>query len=652
MRPNQVRMQRLLEPITIGTLALRNRIVFAPVTTGYEQQGRVTPRSRRFYRNIARGGAGLIVIGDLSIQPSFTPTPCVHDDSFIAGLRELVDDVHAEGACIAAQLFHQEYDAAAIGRIARAQGRAAAMQRLHHDMEHYCGQLGSDDIAVVIERFRSAARRVRAAGFDMIQLHGDRLLGMFTSGILNRRTDEYGGPLRNRARFALEVLRAIREVAPELPVEYKLPVIRTDPPLGKGGPTLEEAQAMVPWLEEAGAASLHVALANHAGIGDTIPAMGTQPFGCFVDLAEAIKRVARVPVTAVGRIVEHDFAEELVRSGKADLVGVCRGLIAEPDWLRGVRQATAAVREDLRPCIMCNHCAGSLMSGQPMRCAINAEIGEETAVVPVPVARPRRILVLGGGPAGMEAAHTAARRGHRVTLLEQRHELGGQLALCATPAHKREMGKLAQFLIRQVHKQGVDVRLGATQGIAAALDEHPADAVIVATGSSPALPAVPGMQRPEVMSAWEAMAAAAPNDRVVVIIGGGSVGVETAMHLAAHGSRITLVEMSDTIATGESPTVLPFIHRELARHGVRVLKQHRLVAIDDAGVHLATPEGSALCIPGEQVVMAVGTRRNARFDDELQARGLECHVVGDCGDDSAGTIAAAIREGHRAGMAV
>lgn len=640
---------RLLQPITIRTLTLRNRIVFPPVTTGYEHEGHVTPRSRHFYRTIARGGAGLIVIGDVSIQPSFTPTPCVYDDSFVPGLRALADDVHAEGACIAAQLFHQEYDAAALGRIARSDGRAAAMQRLHHDMEHYCGELTHDDIAAILERFRDAARRVHAAGFDMIQVHGDRLLGMFTSGILNRRTDDYGGPLRNRARFALEVVRTIRDAAPELPIEYKLPIIRTDPPLGKGGPTLAEAEIMVPWLEEAGVASLHVALANHGAIGDTIPPMGTQPFGCFVDLAEVVKRVARVPVTAVGRIVDPDFAEELLAAGKANLVGICRGLIAEPDWPRGLQPEA---REDLRPCIMCNHCASSLMSGTAMRCAINATIGEEAEEVPVQVSTPRRVLVLGGGPAGMEAAHTAARRGHRVTLVEQRDELGGQLALCATPVHKHEMAKLARYLITQVHKQGVQVRLGVTEHLSAVLDRHPADAVVVATGSSPAMPVVPGIERPEVMSAWQAMAEAAPNRREVVVVGGGSVGVETALHLAAHGSRITVVEMTDTIATGESPTVLPFIHREIARYGMRVLTGHRLLGIDDAGVHLAANDGGARCVKADQVVMAVGIRRNASFRDELTALGLECHVVGDCADDSPGTIAAAIRAGFRAGMSV
>ncbi len=642
-------MYRLLQPIKIGSLTLRNRIVFPPVTTGYENRGMVTERSRNFYRNIARGGTGLIIIGDMSIQPSFTQTPFVYDDSFVTGLRDLVDDVHAEGACIAAQLFHQEYDAAEIGRIAKAEGREASMTKLHLDMEDYCNRLTEADLAIVLERFRSAARRVRDAGFDLIQVHGDRLLGMFTSGLLNKRTDDYGGSLRNRARFPLEVVRAIREAVPEMPIEYKLAIIRTDPPLGKAGPTLEEAQVMVEWLEQASVDGFHVALANHSSIGDTIPAMGTQPFGCFVDMAEAIKRVTRVPVTAVGRILEPDHAEELLTSGKADLVGICRGLIAEPNWPQGIEQNE---RETLRKCIMCNHCASSLMSGEAMRCAINATIGEESNVAIEPTAESRRVLVIGSGPAGMEAAHIAAQRGHRVTLVERKAEIGGQLDLCAAPPHKHEITKLTEYLVTQLRIQNVQVKVDADQPIGTLLDELKPDAVIVATGVVPAIPAVPGIDRPEVMSAWEAMRNTDRVGKSVVIIGGGSVGVEAALMLASLGSSITLVEMSDRIATGESPTILPFIHSEIGRLGIRVLKQHRLNAIEDDGLHLAAADGTKTIVNADTVVLAVGTNRNPDFREELTARGIEYHVAGDSAENSPGTIAAAIHDGFWAGMKV
>jgi len=642
-------MHRLFQPINLGPLTLRNRIVFPPMTTGYEEKGMVTPRSRTFYRNIARGGAGLVIIGDVSIQPSFAPTPFVHDDAFVPGLRELVGDVHAEGARIAAQLFHQEYDTAAIGRVMQAEGREAARKRLHDDMEDYCNRLTAADIAVILERFRRAAVRVRDAGFDLIQVHGDRLVGMFTSGLLNKRTDDYGGPLRSRARFALEVVEAIREAVPDVPIEYKLSIIRTDPPMGKAGPTLEEAQVLARWLEEAGVAGFHVALANHGSIGDTIPAMGTQPYGCFVDLAEAIKRVAHVPVTAVGRILDPDFAEGLLESGKADLVGIGRGLIAEPGWARGVERGEV---DDLRMCIMCNHCASSLMSNQPLRCAINATVGEAARVSVEPAASPRRVLVIGGGPAGMEAAHIAARRGHEVTLAERQNRLGGQLPLCSAPPYKQEISRLTRFLTTQVERQGVRVRLGVNVPVGQLLDETRPGAVIVATGVSPSRLPVPGIDRANVVSAWDVMAGSVEVGPRAAIVGGGSVGVETALLLAPRGIRITIVEMLDKIAAGESPTILPFIHAQLERHGVRVLTKHRLESVEAGGVRVTDPDGATLTVECDSVVMAIGTRRNPTFAEEIKARGLECHVVGDCAEGGPGTLAGAIHDGFKAGMSV
>ena len=642
-------IRRLFEPIALGPLTLRNRIVFPPMTTGYEEKGMVTQRSRTFYRAIAKGGAGLIVLGDVSVQPSFAPTPYVYDDTFVPGLRQLVDEVHAEGACIAAQLFHQEYDTAEIGRVMRAEGRDAAMTRLHADMNDYCNRLTSDDLAVIRERFRQAALRVREAGFDLIHLHGDRLLGMFTSGLLNRRADAYGGPLEHRARFPLDIVRTIREAVPDLPIEYKLSIIRTDPPMGKGGPTLEEAQILAGWLEQAGVVAFHVALANHGSIGDTIPAMGTQPFGCFVDLAAGITRVAHVPVTAVGRILDPDFAERVLVSGQADLVAIGRGLIAGPDWPHAVERGEV---DDLRPCIMCNHCASSLMSSQPLRCAVNPAVGETEPVTLAPASVSRRVLVIGGGPAGLEAAHIAARRGHRVTLVEREPRLGGQLPLCSAPPFKHELSRLTQFLTTQVARRGVDVRLGVDASIDALLDQIRPDAVVVATGATPATPAVPGMDRESVVSAWSVLAGTVRVGPRAAIVGGGSVGVETALFLAPHGIEVTIVEMLEKIAAGESATLLPFIHAELARHRVRVLTQHRVESVEADGLRVIPPDGSTRSIPCDTVIVAVGTQRNPTFAEEIEARGLECHIVGDCAEASRGTLADAVHDGFWAGMKV
>ncbi|NJD32479.1 MAG: FAD-dependent oxidoreductase [Gammaproteobacteria bacterium] len=639
----------LFEPARLGPLALRNRIVFPPMTTGYESQGVITPRSRAFYRRIARGGAAMIVIGDVSIQPSFAPTPYAYDDSFVPGLRQLVDDVHAEGALVAAQLFHQEYDTGEVARLMRTEGREAAMKRLHADFNDYCNRLTHEDIAAVRERFRRAAIRVRDAGFDLIQLHGDRLLGMFCSPRLNRRTDEYGGSLENRARFVLEIVRTIREAVPELPIEYKLAVIRTDPPMGKAGPTLPEAQRMVPWLEAAGVAGFHVALANHDGLGDTIPAMGTQPYGCFLDLAEGVKQVARVPVTAVGRILDPDFAEDVLASGRADLIGVGRGLIAEPDWPRLVERGDL---EEIHACIMCNHCASSLMSRKPLECAVNATVGTEDPVVIERAAHRRRVVVLGGGPAGMEAARVAALRGHDVTLVERAPTLGGQLPLCAAPPYKKEIDRLARYLAQQISRRGVCVKLGSDAPIGVLLDELRPDAVVVATGSHPAIPALPGFDAANVVTAWDALTGEAPVGKRAIVVGGGAVGVETALTLAPRGIAVTIVEMLEQIAGGESPTIVPFIESQLRRFDVRVLTRRRVVAWESGRLRIADPDGNESALVADTVLVATGTRRNEAHADEIERRGIEYRVAGDCSQGGTGTLAGAIHDGFRAAMSI
>jgi 2,4-dienoyl-CoA reductase-like NADH-dependent reductase (Old Yellow Enzyme family)/thioredoxin reductase len=637
----------LFEPASIGGVPLRNRIVFPPVTTGYENAGMVTPLSRSFYRRIARGGAGLIILGDVSVQPSFGPTPYLYDDCFVPGLRELTAEVHAEGARVAAQIFHQEYDTAEIAAVMKTAGRAAAMEKLHEEMENYCNRLDRRGIEAVQERFCAAALRAREAGFDLLQIHGDRLVGMFASPLLNRRTDEYGGPLENRARFALEVVRKIRERVPDMPLEYKMAIVRTDPPMGKAGPTLEEAVVMARWLVEAGIAAFHVSLADHGSIGDTIPPMGTQPYGCFVDLAAAVKGAVPVPVTAVGRILYPEQAARIVASGQADLVALGRALIAEPDWPRKVRDGRSS---ELRLCIMCNHCADSLVTGRPIACAINAEVGQADDAAPRPAATPKRVLVAGGGPAGMEAARVAALRGHTVTLVEERPVLGGQLHICATPQFKQEVHRLREFLVGALERLKVDVRLNTGLTIEL-LDRMRPDAVIVATGARPAPLRLPGAGDARMLTAWEALADESRVGSRVVIVGGGAVGIETALFLARPDRRVTVVEMLDRIVGKESPTVMPFIERRLRECGILILTRHKVVDAAQGAV-VVECDGARQTIECDTIVNAVGTLRHAVLVDEITGRGIECRLAGDCSESSSGTIADAVREGFRAGCSI
>lgn len=425
-------------------------------------------------------------------------------------------------------------------------------------------------------------------------------------------------------------------------------IIRTDPPMGEAGPTLEEARILAPWLVEAGIAAFHVSLADHGAIGDTIPAMGTQPYGCFLDLAETVKSAVDVPVTAVGRILRPELAEQVLQAGRADLVAIGRGLIAEPDWPRKVQLGQ---RDGLRLCIMCNHCAGSLMTGQPLACAINAEVGEGESAGLRPAVTPRKVLVGGGGPAGMEAARVAGLRGHHVTLAERESQLGGQLRICAAPPFKAEINLLTEYLAGELQRLSIDIRTGTTL-TADALNELQPDAVILATGARPAPLPVPAGDNPNVVTAWAVLEGDADVGRQVVIVGGGAVGVETALFLAAAGRHITVVELLDRIGGQESPTIMPFITRRIREEGIRILTGHRLIGIRGDGVIVEPAGQPPVFIACDTVVNAVGTMQNAALKEEIERRHIECHLAGDCSATSRGTIADAIREDYRAGLQV
>jgi len=642
-------MNRLFEPVSIGRLQLTNRIVFAPVCTGYEENGMITPRSKTLYTTVARGGAGLIILGDVSIQPSMTPVPFLFSDAFVPGLADLVQAVHPEGAKIGAQLFHQEYDATEIDRLVKTDGQAAAMKQLHIDMQGYCNRITVDEISSIQQRFVDAAKRAEAAGFDMIQFNGDRLIGMFCSPIMNTRTDDYGGSLLNRARFAIEVVQKVKEAVPDLALDYKLVIIRTDPPMGKGGPTLDEAKTIAPWLVDAGVEGFHVALANHDALSGIIPAMGTQPYGCFVDLAEGVKEAVDVPVTAVGRLLFPDNAERVVKEGKADLIGLCRPLLADPEWPNKVRDGR---EEEIRYCAMCNNCVDCLtVRRAPVRCVLNASLGAEAPVEITKAADPKRVVVIGGGPAGMEAARVAALRGHGVTLFERANALGGQLRIASAAPHKVELARAADFLVSQMDKLRIDVRLN-TEAEVEDITEIKPDEVIVATGSRPSRPPISGIDRPHVVDAWDVLAGLAPAGPRVVVIGGGAVGIETAEVLAVAGKKVTVVEMLEQVGSDISRTILPGVLVTLQEHGVVILSQHKLKKIRDNEVVLEEPSGDEIVVAAETVVLAVGTTPENSIVGPLRDAGISTTLVGDCGGEAPGSIEKATRDGFAAALAI
>ena len=450
----------ILQPIEVGGQTFKNRIMFPPLTTGYEKNGMISEQDMGFYTRLAKGGVGYIVLGDVAPINSFSPTPKLFDDSQIPAFKALADSVHAYGTKLGVQLFHPEYDVDAINSLFMQKKFDEMRQRLHHDMMFFTDEVSEEMLMAIIDKMCACAVRAQKAGVDVIQIHGDRLNGCLCSTRMNHRTDKFGGSLENRVRFARMLTRAIRKAVPDMVIDYKLSIVT--PQRGKGGIDEADAVQFAQWLVEDGVDMFHVAQANHTGnMADTIPPMGVQPYGFFVKIAGDIKKAVNVPVSAVGRIVDAEMAARVIESGMADMVAMGRPLLADPDWGTKIAAGKAC---DIRRCISCNKgCTDAIQNRQFLSCVLNAENGYENTRSIQPAAQKKKIAVLGGGPAGLEAARVAALRGHDVTLFEKTTTLGGQLNIACVPPRKEEMRRAAQDLIHAVCNAGVHLCMGQTR---------------------------------------------------------------------------------------------------------------------------------------------------------------------------------------------
>ena len=620
---------KLLEPITIGGVRLKNRIMFPPLTTGYEaKDGSISPQSRAFYTRLAQGGVGYIVLGDVAPIPSFSPTPKLFDDSQISSFRLLADSVHAHGAKLGLQIFHPEYDCDALNALF-AQGEMEQVRtRLHHDMAFFVDEVSEDALMLIIEKMCACAVRAQKAGADAIQVHGDRLVGALCSTQLNHRTDQFGGSLENRTRFALLLVRALKNAVPGMLLDYKFPVVT--PERGKGGIDKADAPQCAKWLQDAGVDMLHVAQANHTGnMADTIPPMGVQPYGFFVDIAGVVKAAVSIPVSAVGRIIDPAMAESVLQSGKADMIGIGRALLADPDW---ANKAAAGQAGDIRRCISCNRgCTDNIQNRAFIACVLNAENGYEETRVITPASVKKNVVIIGGGPAGLEAARVAAIKGHSVTLFEKEAALGGQLNLAEVPPRKQEIRRAVQNLERAISTEGVTLRLGEMATTQSILALAP-DAVIVAVGALSFTPPIPGVDGPNVCDAWKILAGEQDVSGRVAVIGAGLVGCETAEYLATQGCQVSLVEMRDSIAAGMSNTVLPTLLENYKAHGVKQYTGHKVTSMAVGELRCEDKDGNAVHIPCDHVVMASGARSVSFDTAALSAQGIAVVKVGDCAE--------------------
>ena len=490
-------MASLFDPIAIRGMEIPNRIVMPPMTTRLAApDGSVTPELIQYFVARAEGGAGLITVEMCSPHPAGRHRARelgISDDRFVAGLRELTSRLRAAGSRVAVQIGHAGGHTRqdVTGHPPVAPSAVAHVVQEVDTRRVVPEELTREGIRALVHAFAEAAARAKSAGFDAVELHGAHgyLIAQFLSPLDNHRGDEYGGHLRNRARFALEVVEACRTRVGDFPLVFRFSADEYAP----GGFVVEEARELACWLVEAGVDVLHVSAGCYRSLPSgavMIPPMA-YPGGVFLHLARAIKAVVRVPIIAVGRLHDPELAAMAVREGHADMVALGRQLIADPEWPRKVREGRT---DEIRPCIACNTCVDSMREGEHITCLVNPWAGREGQRRTSGVDRPRRVLVVGGGPAGMEAARLMADRGHRVLLVERRPELGGQLRLAVraplfqnVETNPPVVLRFVEFLARQLERAGVDVRLGetVTGGLIDALNP---ETVVLATGASYRVP--------------------------------------------------------------------------------------------------------------------------------------------------------------------
>ena len=618
--------QKLFEPLEIGPMTVKNRVMMAAMGTRFPASGHwVTDQSVGYYAKRAEGGVGLIITEGTCVDESLGLSGgphqlCIDGDQFIPGLSRVAEAVHSYGAKIAIQLHHAGPNAHFEG----ASPVAPSPIPMSHRPHVIPRELSKEEIKGIVKKFALGAKRAKQAGFDAVELlcaHG-YLLNRFLSPHANKRNDEYGGSCENRVRIVQEIVESIwAEVGRNFPILCKVP----GSDYVDGGIIPEESIAICKILEESGVSALTISGGSSEAKFSHIAPMG-YPQGWQVHLAEKIKKNIKIPVAALGKIKNPELAEKILSEGKADLVAIGRALLADPDL---VMKAQRNEVDSIIPCISCNHCFERIVDeGKPLGCTVNPLAGREYDTRIVPALRSRKVLVVGGGPAGMQAASVASSRGHDVTLVEKDEKLGGQLLLAAKPPGKEEITAFMNYLIGQLEKKKVKVKLGekATREVVESLNP---DVVVVATGALPLIPPISGADSDKVVSSWSALVNPDQLGDTVVVIGGGLVGCDAACYIADQGKRVTLVEQLDNVALDTGSSSRKLLIQKLKEKKITVILKAMAEEINKDGVAFVE-NGQSRVLTADTVVLAVGARSNRELMDALGNARVEVCAIGDC----------------------
>lgn len=646
---------RLFQPGRIGSMQLANRIVMPAMGTNYANEvGGVTSEMIDYYVRRAQGGVGLIITEVCATATLIDPfriscrTLRADDDCYIPGLYLLAEAVHNSGAKICLQLTT---GGGAQARVAPSAG-VGHMRGISRVSPSGIASLGSDnkprelatqEVEKIIELQGLAAKRAKLADFDAIEIHGHDgyLTAQFLSPYFNKRTDKYGPDLESRLRFLLEIVASIRS---NTGADFPL-IVRYSIDEGfEGGREVKESQSIAKRLQEAGVDAIDVSRGVHGARLSAIPSMYCPEEGPFVLLAEATKEVVKIPVIVSGKLDNPDLAEQVLQDRKADFIGMGRQLLADPDMPKRIAEGHT---EEIRRCIHCNEC---LQVFRPLRCTVNAVTGRESRYGTVERAEQvKKVMVIGAGPAGMEAARVAALRGHNVTLYDKANELGGGgLKLASTPPHKQELKKLTDYysaVFKQMNNLKVELGIEVIPNLVK--DKNP-DTVIIAVGGIPVIPDIPGVEKGNVCTALDVLAGRAKVGETVTIVGGGLVGCETANLLAQQKKKVTIIEMLDTIGIEVSPYVWTPLSQELYEAGVKVMTRARVDEITNEGVIIINEKGNKTNVEAETVVLALGLKAAKEFAKALAGKAQEIYIIGDAKEPR--WIKDAISEGYITGV--
>lgn len=613
----------LFEPIQIGKTTVKNRIFMPPLSTNLADKGYVTDALVEHYSNRARGGVGLIVTEVTTVEPTYTYLPgdmSIYDDSYIPGWKKLVDAVHKYDTKILSQLFHPAYMAFPVPGTpqliapsnvgpyyAKSAPRAVTVEELH----------------VLVRQFGEAALRFKKAGGDGVEIqcaHAHGLLGGFLTPLYNKRTDEYGGDINGRLRLTLEVIREVRKQCGD---DFIIDVRISGDEYSEGGLTLNDMIYVSKQLEKEGVDFLHVSGGNTIKRGSSMPAPGTSP-APHAHASEEIRKHVHIPVATVARINEPWVAEELIADGKADICMIGRANLCDSEFANKAREGRT---DDIRPCIGCGRCLTGIMFGKPIACTVNPSV-ETNDIDEADVKK--KVLVIGGGPAGMEAAYVAKKRGHEVVLCEKENELGGLLRLAAVPISKQELCKVIKFMARRLNNEGIDVRTGCEVTPQMLEDEFKDYEIICSTGAKPKeIEAF--KQFKQTMTADDILSGRKFPGRKIVILGGGSVGCETADYLAPlvndlfpANRDVTVIEMTGSLMTGEGGAAKSRLTQRLMSKGVKLLLNAQVKKVDESTITYEQDGEEHTIKDADTLVFAVGyTPTKVEYEN--------AHYIGDCG---------------------